>query len=129
MNWESPIIFKIVIGFPPSSLSGHAKGNGHWGKSSVTKKWRKLAFQTSILSQPPKLCDAKAYTQEGDIKIHISFYPPDKRGDRVNFSNRMKPIFDGIADALGVNDSRFVPYYEYFEPDRENPRVEIRIIE
>jgi hypothetical protein len=46
---------------------------------------------------------------EGDIRVSVTFYPPNKRGDRVNFPNRMKPYWDGIADALKVNDSRFLP--------------------
>ena len=28
----------------------------------------------------------------------------------------MKPYFDGIADALKVNDSRFLPSYLFGEP-------------
>jgi hypothetical protein len=34
----------------------------------------------------------------------MRFFPPDQRSDRTNFPNGMKPIFDGIADALKVND-------------------------
>lgn len=32
-------MLRIELPFPPSSLSGHAKGASHWAKSSVTKKW------------------------------------------------------------------------------------------
>lgn len=53
---------------------------------------------------------------EGDIRVSVTFYPPDRRGDRTNYSNRMKPYWDGIADALGVNDRRFLPAYHYAEP-------------
>ena len=81
----------IELPFPPASLSGHAKG--HWrAKSAVTKKhrqWARDATRAARLDVP----------DEGDIVIHVSFIPPDNRGDRVNFSNRMKPYFDGIADA------------------------------
>lgn len=64
---------------------------------------------------------------EGDIRIAIHFYPPDRRGDRVNFPNRMKPFFDGIADALKVNDSRFLPFFYYHEPEAPG-RVEVEIL-
>jgi hypothetical protein len=37
--------------------------------------------------------------EAGDVRVSVTFYPPDRRGDRVNFANRMKPYFDGIADA------------------------------
>lgn len=53
---------------------------------------------------------------DGDIPIYIHFYPPDDRGDRVNFPNRMKPYFDGIAEAMGVNDKRFLPSYQFHAP-------------
>jgi len=49
----------------------------------------------------------------------VTFYPPDRRGDRTNYPNRMKPYFDGIADALGVNDRRFVPAYHFAEPVKD----------
>jgi len=109
-----------VLPFPPASLSGHAKGNSHWGKSSVTKKWRQWACEATKAARvtaPPS----------GDIRIHITFFPPNRRGDRVNFPNRCKPIYDGIADALGVNDSRFVPQFYFCDPVGEPGRLEVRI--
>ncbi len=60
----------------------------------------------------------------GDIPVRVRFVPPDRRSDRVNFANRMKPYFDGIADALGVNDVRFLPSYEFAEPEKPG-RVEV----
>ena len=106
----------ISLPFPPSSLSGHAKGNWY-GKSSVTKKWRQMACEAA---------KAAGYIvpEDGDISVHVTFYPPDRRGDRVNFPNRCKPIFDGIADALGVNDSRFVPHFYFCAPTKPG-RVEV----
>jgi crossover junction endodeoxyribonuclease RusA len=98
----------IILPWPPASLSGHNKGHWH-GKSTVTAKhrgWAKLATQAAAIPTPAP----------GDIRIHVRFVPPDRRGDRTNFANRIKPYFDGIAEALGVNDSRFLPTYEFCEP-------------
>jgi hypothetical protein len=67
---------------------------------------------------------SRAFPAEGDIRIHIRFVPPNKRGDRVNFPIRIKPLIDGIADALQVNDSRFLPSYEFAAPEKPG-RVEI----
>lgn len=109
----------ISLPFPPSSLSGHAKG--HWrGKAAVTAKWRawaKAAALAAKVQAPPA----------GDILVRVRFIAPDRRGDRVNFPNRMKPIFDGLADALKVNDSRFLPSFEYAPPEKPG-RVEIEIL-
>lgn len=105
---------QIELPFPPASLSGH--NTGHWhSKSGIVAKhrqWAKLATKAARLSVPAT----------GDIRISATFYPPDRRGDRVNYPNRLKPYWDGIADALGVNDARFLPAFHYAEPV-ENARV------
>jgi crossover junction endodeoxyribonuclease RusA len=109
---------RIELPFQPSSLSGHAKG--HWRKKAgITKKHRIWARHATLAARP-------IVPSEGDIIIHVRFEPPKRRGDRANFSNRMKPYFDGIADALGVNDSRFLPRFEYGEPV-EGGRVIVEI--
>lgn len=99
----------IELPFPPSSLSGHAKG-GWRSKSSPTAKFRNIARIMALASGKITLPDY------GDIGIHFRFEPPDNRSDRLNFANRVKPVADGIADALGINDKRFLPSYEYLPP-------------
>jgi len=98
----------IELPFPPASLSGH--NTGHWRKKSgvvaMHREWAKLA----TLEAGPVV------PAEGDIRLSITFYPPDRRGDRTNFANRAKPLIDGIADALKVNDRRFLPTYHFAEP-------------
>ena len=96
----------IDLPWPPSSLSGHAKGNWH-AKAAVTKKHREWAAVATRAAGTVHLAP------DGDIGVHVTFQPPTRRGDRVNFPNRMKPYFDGIAEALGVNDSRFLPAYAF----------------
>lgn len=110
----------IELPFPPASLSGHNKGHWH-SKSGVVAKhrtWAKLATIAAGLAAPEG---------DGDIRISFTFYPPDKRGDRLNFANRIKPYADGIADALGINDSRFLPAYHFALPTKPGKVVvEIR---
>lgn len=99
----------IVLPFPPSSLSGHAKG--HWrAKAAETKKHRQWAHDATLAAFWPARPDFPA---TGDIRVRIQFVPPDMRSDRANFPNRTKAYLDGIAQALGVNDKRFVPAYEF----------------
>jgi hypothetical protein len=98
----------IELPFPPSSLSGH--NTGHWrAKSAIVAKHRSWARAATLAA------GARAGS-DGDIRLLVTFYPPNRRGDRVNFPNRMKPYFDGIADALRVNDSRFLPAYQFAQP-------------
>lgn len=108
----------ITLPFPPSSLSGHAKG--HWrAKSGPTAKHRQWARDATLADRPN-------VPAAGDIRVHVRFVPPDRRGDRTNYPNRMKPYFDGIADALKVNDARFLPSFEFAEPEKPG-RVEVTI--
>jgi hypothetical protein len=108
----------IELPFPPASLSGHAKGKW-WNTSGIVAKhreWAKLATQDAQLAVPG----------EGDIRVIATFYPPNRRGDRINFPNRMKAYWDGVAEGLGVNDSRFIPTYHFAEPVK-NGRVVVEI--
>ena len=108
----------IELPFPSSALSGHTKG--HWrATSGIVARHREWA-KNATLAAKPKI------PETGDIRLVITFFPPSHRGDRINFSNRCKPYFDGIADALKVNDSRFLPAYHYAEPVK-NGRVVIVI--
>lgn len=106
----------IVLPFPSAKLSGH--NNGSWyDKRGEVKKHRQWAYAATLAANPvvPGL---------GDIPIHFRFVPPDRRSDRMNFTNRLKPYADGIADALGVNDVRFLPSFEFCEPEKPG-RVEV----
>ena len=98
----------IELPFPPASLSGHNKG-----------KWR--AKSGTVLNYRSDACKATLAAgaiapKDGDIRLSITFYPPNRRGDRVNFPIRIKPQIDGIADAMKVNDRRFLPSYHFAEP-------------
>lgn len=91
----------IELPFPPSELSGH--NNGQWfNKSGIVAKHRKWAFTATKAARP-------TVPAKGDVRLHIHFHAPDNRGDRTNYWNRCKPYIDGIAEALGINDRRFLP--------------------
>lgn len=96
----------IVLPWPPSILAGHAQGNGRWAKIKATKEHRTVAYELAV--QSGALCQP-----EGDVRIQVHFYPPNNRGDRTNYPNRIKAHFDGIADALDINDKRFLPSYHF----------------
>jgi hypothetical protein len=108
----------IELPFPPASLSGHNKGSWH-GKSSIVSKHREWAMKATLAVGP-------VVQGEGDIRVCITFYPPNNRGDRVNFPIRCKPYFDGIADGLKVNDKRFLPSFHFAEPVKQG-RVTVLI--
>lgn len=100
----------IELPFPSSKLSGHTNSH-HWVTRPIINAHRKQAKEVTETVAP-------TIPAEGDVRIHILFVPPDRRGDRVNFPNRMKPYIDGIADALGIDDKRFLPSYEFAAPEK-----------
>lgn len=100
----------VTLPFPPATLSGHANGNGRWQKIALTKKWRAMAKRVT------EEAGTIALPAEGDITLHLHFVMPDRRSDRLNCVNRSKSIVDGIADALGVNDRRFLPSISFSGP-------------
>ena len=108
----------ITLPWPPADLSGHNNGSW-WGKSGVVAKHREWARNATMAAKP-------VVAAEGDIPILVRFVPPSRRGDRTNYPNRCKPVFDGIADALKVNDRRFLPRFEFAEPEKPG-RLEITI--
>jgi len=99
----------IILPWPPSSLSGHSDKH-FWRMRPIIAKHREWAKNATLAA------GSIGIPSEGDIRVIVTFYPPNRRGDRINFPNRMKPFFDGIADALKVNDSRFLPTYHFREP-------------
>lgn len=111
----------INLPWPPASLSGH--NTGHWRKKApIVKTYRDEAYLMGLQLRPITLPD-------GDIKTKVTFTPPDRKSDRLNYPNRMKPYFDGLAEALGINDSRFaIPEYVCNEPDKANAGVRIEIL-
>jgi len=112
----------LVLPFPPGTLSGHAKGNWR-SKHAETQKHRRDAHVATLAAMKGVRPDLPT---TGDIPIRFRFVPPDRRSDRTNMPGRLKPLIDGIAEALGVNDVRFLPSYEFAEPEKPG-RVEVTL--
>lgn len=61
------------------------------------------------------------------VPIRWTFHPPDnRRRDLDNLVASMKAAADGIALALGIDDSRFAPQWQWGEPEKPG-RVEVQI--
>jgi crossover junction endodeoxyribonuclease RusA len=96
----------IELPWPPKALSPNARV--HWAeKARKTKMARTLAWGLTAQALGPKL---RAYAADGDISVKVTLEPPMRGGARPDEDNVMaslKAYRDGIASALGVNDSRF----------------------
>jgi crossover junction endodeoxyribonuclease RusA len=95
---------QVTLPWPPASLSPNSRC--HWRvKASVGKKYRADVY---YLCKAAKL---SVLEPQGNGRIHISlhFYPPDnRRRDLDNCVSSLKWGLDGLAEALKINDERFV---------------------
>lgn len=99
----------VVLPWPPKELSPNSVL--HWAKKSKKKKEYRTACWALTL-------EAKLKASKGDEKIdlEITFCPPDKRHrDADNMIASIKSGLDGVADALNVNDRRFLPKFIFTE--------------
>lgn len=99
----------VTISWPSPALSPNARG--HWSKKSKAAKiYRAEAWGATMSAR------VKAPATD-TIGVHLAFYPPNNiRRDQDNMRASMKSAPDGLADALGVDDSRFDLTYSHHAP-------------
>lgn len=87
---------QIVLPFPPSGLTPHAKGN--WRKkAALTKSYRQLC------SREAQLQGLRGMSAER-VRAKITIHRPNLRRDYQNCISCFKAGVDGIADVIGVDD-------------------------
>lgn len=92
--------YLIRLPWPPAVLSPNARVH-YMRRASAAKKYRGDA-RLIAQSQGCRALDCEALTAE------ITFCPPDnRRRDTDNLLAQVKSGLDGIADATGVDDSRW----------------------
>ena len=103
------MIGPIELPWPAKVLSPNARV--HWAvKSKAVKLSRAAAFYFVRAVE-------RAALPWDRVKVRMEFLPPDKRRrDRDNLIASMKAATDGIADAIGIDDSRFETTYSIGEP-------------
>lgn len=115
----------ITLPFPDARLSPNARVHYH-AKARVTKAAREAAKVLAWATHGVRDLRA-AYAGTQPILVTVTVYPPDKRDrDQDNIIASLKASFDGLADALAVNDSRFRPQYHFADPAKPG-RIEIRL--
>lgn len=90
---------RVVLPWPCSELSPNARV--HWArKAREAKHYRALAHLLTRKALGPVWLKS--------ARVGIEFYPPDnRRRDLDNMLASMKPAIDGIAAAIGVDDSKW----------------------
>ncbi len=111
----------LILPWPDRIL--HPNSRPHWAQLAKAKKSaRGAAFLAT------KAAWAGASFPDGRLHLWIDFYAPDKRRrDDDGLLSSMKAARDGIADALGIDDSRFISHPYIKSEVRKGGQVEIRI--
>lgn len=106
MGHHQAVLRMIVrLPFPDKSLMPNRKNGRHWTTTQAIKTAQHDAafYATRQAMQgwmPPN----------GNMALSLLYLTPDKRHrDCDNMLAASKPMIDGIAKALGVDDSRFKP--------------------
>ncbi len=93
----------LTLPWPPAAIGPNSRG--HWRKAAYLRKRFREACYVTALSQGARKAQMPA---SGPISLTITFVPPNRRKrDLDNAIASMKAGFDGLADAMGVDDSRF----------------------
>lgn len=104
----------VALPFPPAELSPNKRL--HWAKKAKIVKQYRWDCNMLIGMAWWKEGPLRRWPYDGEIPISVTFCPPDKRRrDRDNMLASFKAGFDGIADALGVDDNRFIPTHRVGE--------------
>lgn len=96
---------QIELGWPAKALSPNFRCNVHWPRTRALAAAKKEAHGATLAAMM-RGCAPKWAEQR--IAFIITAYPPDKRErDDDNLVSSCKASRDGIALALGIDDSRF----------------------
>lgn len=98
----------FVIPWPPPALSPNARN--HWAKLARAKKKYREECSWKARAQGVRRIAAER------LDVSFTFFPPTKhRHDVDNCIARAKSGIDGIADAIGVDDSCWRMIFEVAE--------------
>lgn len=113
---------ELVLPWPDRTLSPNSRA--HWTKLAKARK--KARADAHMLTKAAGWHLVKL--PEGRLHLWIDFYPPDRRRrDDDNLLSSTKAQRDGIADALGIDDHRFVSHPYVKDEVRKGGEVRIRI--
>lgn len=104
MRADNMSTLTVALPWPPKMLSPNARP--HWAALAKTKKRYRHACATLALE-----AGARSFSMGmggTSLSVHLEFIPPNKRErDEDNLIASCKTLYDGLADALGIDDKHF----------------------
>ena len=94
--------YLIELPWPAKELSPNARQ--HWAAAARAKK----AYRTRCRQVGDALGLSMVPKGSERVLVHLEFFPPDRRArDWDNMVASMKSGLDGLADSMGVDDSKW----------------------
>jgi crossover junction endodeoxyribonuclease RusA len=122
----------VSLPLPDRCLSPNARS--HWAvRSKAAKRQHAVAFfeTVEVLEMPGVSLGTmpnQRLTTDQNFGVRCRWFFRDRRRrDADNLLASMKHAFDGIAEALEVDDRTFVHWPAEIQYDRERPRVEVSV--
>lgn len=95
---------RVILPWPPRALSPNSR-TPHW---SVLAKAKRVYRQACYVEAMAAGLRKGTFAPADRLHVRLTFVPPDRRRrDLDNLIAAMKSGLDGVADALGVDDSRW----------------------
>lgn len=115
----------VVLPLPDKRLSPNARVHYHTLATAKRKAKADALIATMAAVNGGMREERHRRAGTGPIAVGIFYYPPTRRNrDFDNALSSLKASLDGIAEALAVNDSRFLPTLQFMPPEKPG-RVEI----
>jgi len=96
----------VTLPFPDRRLNPNNSKGRHWAATVALRK----AARVGAAQLTREAAIAPQFEPGQELSLVITFVQPDRRArDRDNLLAACKPMLDGVADALDVNDSQFEP--------------------
>jgi crossover junction endodeoxyribonuclease RusA len=114
---------RLTLPLPHPALSPNARVH-YMRRAGLVKRAKGAAYMLAL-----EALDGRDPPSWRGVRVSaVPWFPTGHTRDGDNFIASMKSALDGVASALGIDDSRFV-----IDPppmgnvDRDNPRVEITL--
>jgi len=116
------MLLTVTLPWPDRLL--HPNARTHWGrKAGATKAAREMAMALALQAGW-----RRALVPEGRLDLWVDFYPPDRRRrDDDGMLASFKAARDGLAQALGIDDSRFYSHPRLLDEVRPGGEICVRI--
>lgn len=117
-------MIELELPWPDRAL--HPNARVHWAKRNKATKMARVFANMKVRECGWRKGQSVAY--DGKLSLHLDFYPPDRRKrDDDGCLSSFKPYRDGIADALGIDDNRFVSHPRVMDEVVKGGLVRVRI--